>query len=120
MTGKGAPYGCRGAAYVAGAFIHGAVYSVMRGPVRYRASERRQQTRDRNMAKIESLHGTTPAEIFHSGLENLDGIASVAVSVLWTDGTVTAGWSNADAAQVALLILALDEEQRRAHFPPPG
>ena len=48
------------------------------------------------------------------------GIASVAVSVLWTDGTVTAGWSNADAAQVALLILALDEEQRRAHFPPPG
>jgi hypothetical protein len=69
------------------------------------------------MAKVESLHGTTPAEIFQSGLENLDGIAAVAVSVLWQDGTVTAGWSNADVAQVAFMILALDEEQRRKHFP---
>ena len=68
------------------------------------------------MPKIESLHGTTPAENFHNGLENLDGIASVAVSVLWKDGTVTAGWSNADGAQVALMILVLDEEQRHKHF----
>lgn len=68
------------------------------------------------MAKVESLHGTTPAEIFQSGLENLDGIAAVAVSVLWRDGSVTAGWSNADVSQVAYLILALDEEQRRKHF----
>ena len=72
------------------------------------------------MAKVESLHGTNPAEIFHSGLENLEGIAAIAVSVLWNDGTVTAGWSNADAAQVALMILALDEEQRRKHVREPG
>ena len=29
------------------------------------------------MAKIESLHGTTPAEIFQSGLENLGEIQAV-------------------------------------------
>ncbi len=64
------------------------------------------------MAKIESLHGTTPAEIFESGLENLSDIEAVAISVLWKDGTVTAGWSNLDRAQLALLVLALDERQR--------
>ena len=68
------------------------------------------------MAKIESLYGTTPAEIFESGLENLAEIEAVAVSVLWKDGRVTAGWSNADMAQIALLILALDEEQRHKHL----
>ena len=66
------------------------------------------------MAKVESLRGTTPAEIFESGLENLDAIEAVAVSVLWRDGTVTAGWSNVDAAALALMILALDERQRNA------
>jgi acetyl-CoA acetyltransferase len=64
------------------------------------------------MAKVESLHGTTPAEIFESGIENLDGIAAVVAAVLWKDGTVTAGWSNADAASVALMIDTLDEEHR--------
>ncbi len=30
------------------------------------------------MAKVASLHGTTPAEIFESGIENLDRIEAVA------------------------------------------
>ncbi len=68
------------------------------------------------MAKIESLHGTTPAEIFQSGIENLGNIEAVTVSVLWKDGTVTTGWSNTEIAQVALMILALDEDQRRKHL----
>ena len=68
------------------------------------------------MGKVESLHGTTLAEIFQSGIENLDDIEAVAVSVLWRDGSVTSGWSNMDVAKVALLVLALDEEQRRKHF----
>ena len=51
------------------------------------------------MGKVESLHGTTPAEIFHSGLENLDDIEAVAVSVLWRDGSVPGGpGGQADAA----------------------
>ncbi len=65
------------------------------------------------MAKVASLHGTTPAEIFQSGIENLDDIAGVAVSVLWKDGDVTAGWSNMSVGDLAYLILALDERQRR-------
>lgn len=68
------------------------------------------------MAKIESLHGTTPAEIFQSGLENLTEITAVAAAVMWKDGSVTAGWSNADASKVALMVLALDEEQRRKYL----
>jgi hypothetical protein len=68
------------------------------------------------MGKIESLHGTTPAEIFESGLENLEQIEAIAVAVMWKDGTVTTGWSNTDTANVALMILALDEDQRRKHF----
>ena len=65
------------------------------------------------MTKIESLFGTTPAEIFQSGLENLDGIEAVAVSVLWKDGRVAAGWSNMDVGMLARLVLVLDEAQRR-------
>jgi hypothetical protein len=65
------------------------------------------------MAKIESLHGTTPAEIFQSGLENLGEIEAVAAAVLWKDGRVTAGWSNVDPANLARMILMLDEAQRR-------
>ncbi len=64
------------------------------------------------MAKIESLHGTTPAEIFQSGLENIGDIQAVALSVLWKDGSVTAGWSNVDMASLALMILSLDQKQR--------
>lgn len=65
------------------------------------------------MAKIESLHGTTPAEIFQSGLENLGEIDAIAAAVLWKDGRVTAGWSNVDPADLARMILILDEAQRR-------
>ena len=65
------------------------------------------------MAKVESLYGTTPAEIFSSGLEHADDIAGVAAAVLWKDGRITAGWSNMDPAHLARLILTLDEKQRR-------
>jgi hypothetical protein len=65
------------------------------------------------MAKVESLYGTTPAEIFESGLENIGEIEAVAAAVLWKDGRVTAGWSNLDLAQLARMVLVLDEEQRR-------
>lgn len=65
------------------------------------------------MSKIESLYGATPAEIFQSGLENLDDIEGVVVGVLWKDGTTTAGWSNMDVGHLARLILILDEAQRR-------
>ena len=65
------------------------------------------------MAKVESLYGTTPAEIFESGLENVSEISAVATVVLWDDGRVTAGWSNVDPANLARMLLVLDEKQRR-------
>jgi hypothetical protein len=65
------------------------------------------------MSEIRSLHGTTVAEIFSSGMEHLEQIEAVAVSVLWKDGTVTAGCSNTNRANLALLVLAMDEHQRR-------
>jgi hypothetical protein len=68
------------------------------------------------MAKVESLHGTTPAEIFESGIENLDQIQSVAMSVTWRDGRVTSGWSNATPANLALMVMALDEKLRKENF----
>ena len=66
------------------------------------------------MADIVTLHGVEPAEIFQSGLERAGEIEALAISVLWKDGRVTAGWSNADAAVLARMILVLDERQRRA------
>lgn len=68
------------------------------------------------MGTIESLHGTTPAEIFESGLQNLDQIQSIALSVTWRNGAVTAGWSNVDRAQLAFMLLTLDEKMRRDSF----
>jgi hypothetical protein len=65
------------------------------------------------MSKIESLYGATPAEIFQSGLENLDDIQGIALGVLWKDGSITTGWSNMDVGSLARLILLLDEAQRR-------
>ena len=65
------------------------------------------------MGSVESLHGTTPAEIFADGLENVDRIEGVALSVLWSDGTVTSGWSNIDMAQLALMVMVLEEKFRR-------
>ena len=66
------------------------------------------------MARIESLYGTTPVEIFESGLENASEIVGIATAVLWKDGRITAGWSNVDPANLARMILVLDEKQRRA------
>ncbi len=65
------------------------------------------------MTDIQSLHGTTVAEIFSSGLDNLEDIDAVAVSVLWKDGRITAGQSNTTKANLALMVLAMDEHQRR-------
>jgi hypothetical protein len=69
------------------------------------------------MAKVASLHGTTPVEIFESGIENLRQIEAVALSVLWKDGSVTTGWSNVDPGNLALMVMALDERQRKAYLP---
>lgn len=68
------------------------------------------------MAKIESLYGTTPAEIFQSGVENLADIEAISMTVLWKDGRLTAGWSNVDRATLAFMILALDQKQRAENF----
>lgn len=65
------------------------------------------------MTEVHSLHGTTAAEIFSSGLENLGQIEAVAIAVQWKDGTVSAGCSNTTKATLALLTLAIDEYQRR-------
>ncbi len=65
------------------------------------------------MTEIRSLHGTTVVEIFSAGLDNLEQIEAIAVSVLWKDGSVTAGCSNTTKASLALLVLAMDEHQRR-------
>ncbi|MFQ5772876.1 MAG: hypothetical protein ACE5GS_00005, partial [Kiloniellaceae bacterium] len=54
------------------------------------------------------------AEIFSSGLDNLDQIDAVAVAVLWKDGRITTGCSNTTNDRLALMVLALDEHQRRA------
>ena len=69
------------------------------------------------MTKIQSLHGTTPAEIFDSGLENVGEISAVALSVQWSDGTITSGWSDMDASSLARMVLMLDEAQRRRTIP---
>ncbi len=66
------------------------------------------------MPKVESLHGTTPAEIFQSGIENIEEIEAVAIAVQWKDGTVTTGWSDLNPSVLALMLLALDERQRAA------
>ena len=65
------------------------------------------------MAKVESLYGTTPVEIFESGLENANDIVGVAAAVMWKDGRITVGWSSVDPADLARMILMLDEKQRR-------
>lgn len=65
------------------------------------------------MTKVQSIRGTTPAEIFDSGLENIGDINAVALSVQWSDGTTTSGWSDMDTGTLARMILMLDEAQRR-------
>ena len=70
------------------------------------------------MAKIQSLRGTTPAEIFDSGLENATDIRAVALSVQWADGSITSGWSDMDVNTLARMVLMLDEAQRRRTIQP--
>lgn len=65
------------------------------------------------MSEIRSLRGTTVAEIFSAGLDNLEPIEAIALPVLWKDGAVTTGCSNATKANLALPALAIDEQQRR-------
>lgn len=65
------------------------------------------------MSKVESLRGTTPVEIFESGIENHAAIHAVAFSVLWRDGSITNGWSTADTADLSLMIAMLQEKLRR-------
>ncbi len=69
------------------------------------------------MTKVQSLHGTTPAEIFGSGMENIGDIRAIALSVLWADGRITAGWSNVNLGTLARMVLLLDEAQRRRTIP---
>ena len=65
------------------------------------------------MAKVQSLHGVSPAEIFESGLENIADIQGVALSVLHSDGSISVGWSDVDLGILARMVLMLDEAQRR-------
>ncbi len=69
------------------------------------------------MAEIRSLHGTTPAEIFDKGIENIADINAVALSVSWSDGRITTGWSDIDPGTLARMILLLDEAQRKRTIP---
>ena len=68
------------------------------------------------MSDIYSLHGTTVAEIFSSGLENLDQIEAVALSVIWKDGTVTAGSSATSNERLAFMLLALEQHIKTGLF----
>jgi len=70
------------------------------------------------MSDIQSLHGTTVAEIFSSGLENLDQIEAVAIAVTWKDGTVTAGASNTTNERLAFMLLGLEHNIKAGLFAP--
>jgi len=70
------------------------------------------------MTKVQSLHGTTAAEIFESGIENIGDIQGVALSVLRSDGSIAVGWSDVDVGTLARMVLMLDEAQRRRTIPP--
>ena len=68
------------------------------------------------MSDIYSLHGTTVAEIFSSGLENLEQIEAVAVSVVWKNGEVTAGASNTTNERLAFMLLVLEQHIKAGLF----
>jgi hypothetical protein len=68
------------------------------------------------MSDIYSLHGTTVAEIFSSGLENIDQIEAVAVSVVWKDGQITAGASNTSNERLAFMLLVLEQHIKSSLF----
>ncbi len=48
-----------------------------------------------------------------SRLENASEIVAIAAAGLWNDGRDTTRWSNVDPANLARMILVLDEKQRR-------
>ena len=64
------------------------------------------------MSATVSLHGMTPAEIFASGIENIEQIEAVALAVKWRDGHVSTGWSDAGVADLALMLMLLSERYR--------
>ena len=68
------------------------------------------------MSDIYSLHGTSVAEIFSSGLENIEQIEAVAVSVVWKDGQITAGASNTSNERLAFMLLVLEHHIKSALF----
>ncbi len=68
------------------------------------------------MSDIYSLHGTTVAEIFSSGLENLEQIEAVAVSVVWKDGQITAGASTTSNERLAFMLLVLEQHIKSSLF----
>ncbi len=68
------------------------------------------------MTDVYSLHGTTAAEIFSSGLENLDQIDAIAVAVTWRDGKVTAGASNTTNERLAFMLMVLEHHVKAGFF----
>ncbi len=68
------------------------------------------------MTEVYSLHGTTVAEIFSSGLENLDQIEAVAVTVTWKNGKVTAGASNTTNERLAFMVMVLEHHIKAGFF----
>ena len=69
------------------------------------------------MSDIYSLHGTSVAEIFSSGLENIEQIEAVAVSVVWKDGQITAGASNTSNERLAFMLMVLEQHIKSSLFP---
>ncbi len=65
------------------------------------------------MPKIASLHGTKPVELFQWGIERHEEIEAVAICVMMNDGSVRSGWSSIAPPGLALMVLALDENQRK-------
>jgi len=68
------------------------------------------------MSSTVSLHGMTPAEIFQSGIENITQIESVTLAVKWRDGRITTGWSDSGVADLALMLMLLNERFRIEHL----
>ena len=68
------------------------------------------------MSQIQSLHGMTPAEIFQSGIENIDQIESISMTVKWRDGRITTGWSETAIGDLALMLMLLNEKFRVEHL----
>ncbi len=68
------------------------------------------------MSQIQSLHGMTPAEVFQSGIDNIEQIESISMAVKWRNGRITTGWSDAGIADLALMLMLLNERFRVEHL----